>query len=64
MKECQKLAVEKHLRISFLSGDVHCASVSEFHSTKKVDRVKDPRLMLQVISRCVLGVHHDRDREQ
>lgn len=55
VKECQKLALERHFRITYLSGDVHCASASKFHSTKKTDPAKDPKYMLQVISSAIVN---------
>lgn len=43
----QHIAERKHLRISFMSGDVHATANSRFKSTKKVDPSQDPKFMLQ-----------------
>lgn len=43
----QNIAQRKHLRISFMSGDVHATANSQFKSTKKIDPSQDPKFMLQ-----------------
>lgn len=49
VEEFQRLAVDSRVRVSFVSGDVHAASISKFHTTKKhVEPPKDPKYMLQV----------------
>lgn len=45
------------MRVSFLSGDVHCASVSIFHTTKKdVEPHLDPKYMVQVVSSAIVNI--------
>ena len=48
IEQLQILSQETVIRVSFLSGDVHCAGVAVFHSTKKVDPALDPKHMMQV----------------
>jgi hypothetical protein len=44
------------VRISFLSGDVHCAAVAFFYSSpegirrKRLDKAHDPKYMLQIVT--------------
>lgn len=47
MLRFQNLATRKHLRISFMSGDVHATANSQFKSTKKIAPEQDPKFMLQ-----------------
>ncbi|GAA6037134.1 hypothetical protein JCM8097_008753 [Rhodosporidiobolus ruineniae] len=51
----QEIAVQKHLRISFMSGDVHCSANSKFYSKSKVEPAKDPRFMLQIVSSAIVN---------
>ncbi|BGP53880.1 hypothetical protein JCM8202v2_001452 [Rhodotorula sphaerocarpa] len=51
----QNLAQRKHMRISFMSGDVHATANSQFKSTKKVDPQHDPKYMLQIISSAIVN---------
>lgn len=40
----QEIAREKGLRVTFLSGDVHCAALGQFYTYPKMrDLSKDPR---------------------
>ncbi|GAA5879341.1 hypothetical protein JCM1840_006959 [Sporobolomyces johnsonii] len=55
IEEMQKLAIDKHVRISFMSGDVHASAQSKFFSSKKVDPAKDPKYMLQIISSAIVN---------
>lgn len=54
---CQvnELALEKHLRISWMSGDVHCASASVLHSLHGHDPAKDPKFSLQVVTSAIVN---------
>lgn len=58
----QGVAQDKHLRISFLSGDVHCAAVGVFktHVKGKQSEVLPPmdyRYMLNIVSsECIYGM--------
>lgn len=62
IQQLQKLALEKRMRITFLSGDVHCAAVGVLKTLKRknVDQVQpvaDHRYMLNVVtSMCCLAV--------
>lgn len=56
----QNIAQRKHLRISFMSGDVHATANSQFKSTKKVDPSQDPKFMLQS-ERDLLASHDIED---
>ncbi|GAA6037108.1 hypothetical protein JCM8097_008739 [Rhodosporidiobolus ruineniae] len=51
----QELAVRKHLRVSFMSGDVHSASSSKFYSVPPLSPAQDPRFMLQIVSSAVVN---------
>lgn len=54
IEQLQILSQETIMRVSFLSGDVHCAGVAVFHSTKHVDPALDPKHMMQVRHRRAL----------
>ncbi|GAA6058242.1 hypothetical protein JCM3770_007430 [Rhodotorula araucariae] len=51
----QKMALDKHIRITFCSGDVHATANSKFHSTKKIEPERDPKWMLQFISSAIVN---------
>jgi len=58
--ECQKLALEMHARITFLSGDVHLAAVGcLFTQAKKLHKAipaeEDHRYMLNVITSAIVN---------
>lgn len=62
MEQCQTLALEKHVRISFLSGDVHCAAAACFHTMpegllkgRRLDKEVDPKYMLQVVTSAIVN---------
>ncbi len=56
VEETQKLQLEKRLRVSYLSGDVHCAAVSVFHHSKKeLDPAKDPKYQVQIVSSAIVN---------
>lgn len=55
VEKLQGLAQAKHVRITFLSGDVHCAAVGYFKTLvrgkgNEIDPSVDPRYMLNVCS--------------
>ena len=50
IEQLQILAQDTVIRVSFLSGDVHCAGVAVFSSSKNVDPALDPKHMMQVRS--------------
>ncbi|GAA5848571.1 hypothetical protein JCM8547_004555 [Rhodosporidiobolus lusitaniae] len=51
----QELAVQKHLRVTFMSGDVHATANSKFFSMKKISPEQDPKYMLQIISSAIVN---------
>ena len=54
----QKIAEEKKVRITYLSGDVHCCGVSRFR-TKGSQRplpINDDKLMYQIISSAIVNM--------
>ncbi|GAA5928562.1 hypothetical protein JCM10213_002503 [Rhodosporidiobolus nylandii] len=55
MQRYQDLAVRKHFRITFMSGDVHATAQSKFFSTKKLEPAQDPKYMLQIISSAIVN---------
>lgn len=54
---CQvnELALEKHVRVSWISGDVHCASASVLHSSHFRDPAQDPKFSLQVVTSAIVN---------
>ncbi|TIA90153.1 hypothetical protein E3P99_01665 [Wallemia hederae] len=54
IEQCQKLALEKKLRISFLSGDVHAAAVGRTYSKKK-EPSKDHKLMYNIVTSAIVN---------
>ncbi|TIA92650.1 hypothetical protein E3P81_01381 [Wallemia ichthyophaga] len=54
IEQCQKLALDKNLRISFLSGDVHAAAVGRTYSKKK-EPTKDHKLMFNVVTSAIVN---------
>ncbi|ODA79433.1 hypothetical protein RJ55_05026 [Drechmeria coniospora] len=52
MEDLQDLAIDKSVRITILSGDVHLAALGQFYSNPKMGlaKHKDPRYMLNIIS--------------
>lgn len=61
LKRFQTLGAERSLRITFLSGDVHCAAFSRFRSDKETRGRKqlapetDTKLMYQVIASAIVN---------
>ncbi|KIO17542.1 hypothetical protein M407DRAFT_84893, partial [Tulasnella calospora MUT 4182] len=62
VKECQSLALRQRLRISFVSGDVHCAAVAAFKSLHGGSRFmpaltpeRDHRYMLNVVTSAIVN---------
>ncbi|BGP37930.1 hypothetical protein JCM10450v2_001867 [Rhodotorula kratochvilovae] len=51
----QKIALDKHVRVTFCSGDVHATANSKFFSSKKIEPAKDPKWMLQFISSAIVN---------
>ncbi|KAK4697921.1 hypothetical protein P7C70_g8134, partial [Phenoliferia sp. Uapishka_3] len=61
LKRFQEFAANRSIRVTFLSGDVHCASMSRFR-TGKAERKRlnlipanDPKLMYQVIASAIVN---------
>lgn len=50
--DCQKLAVECRLRVTFLSGDVHACCVTKLHNVKKIEPAQDPKYMVSRYCYC------------
>ncbi|EMD34460.1 hypothetical protein CERSUDRAFT_97712 [Gelatoporia subvermispora B] len=61
IEETQKIAQAKHIRISFLSGDVHCAAVGVFKTLRKgknapeIQPPMDHRYMLNIVSSAIVN---------
>lgn len=55
IEDLQDLAIDKSLRITFLSGDVSLAAVGQFYSNPKLNLAKheDPRYMPNIISSAI-----------
>ncbi|KAI5480135.1 hypothetical protein MNV49_001795 [Pseudohyphozyma bogoriensis] len=57
----QKLAAARSIRVTFLSGDVHCAGFARFRSDKAMRKAKelvpatDPNLMYQAIASAIVN---------
>ena len=52
----QKIAIERGVRVTFLSGDVHAAAVGRFYSKPKMkDLSKDPNFMPQIITSAIVN---------
>ncbi|KAL7411351.1 hypothetical protein BDY24DRAFT_364703 [Mrakia frigida] len=57
VEQCQRIAEEQHVRISFLSGDVHCAATAAFY-TKSKNRMKpevDKKYMVQIVTSAIVN---------
>lgn len=53
----QQLATDMHLRVTFLSGDVHCAAVGRFYTHPKMQDLSiDPFFMPQIITSAIINV--------
>ncbi|CEJ85415.1 hypothetical protein VHEMI03765 [[Torrubiella] hemipterigena] len=57
MEDLQDLAMDKSVRITLLSGDVHLAAVGQFYSNPQLGLVKhkDPRYMPNIISSAIVN---------
>ncbi|KAF5365719.1 hypothetical protein D9758_003279 [Tetrapyrgos nigripes] len=60
IEQLQKVAEAKRLRISFLSGDVHCGAVGLFKTLKEknqpeVPPAQDPRYMVNVVTSAIVN---------
>ncbi|KAI1172469.1 hypothetical protein F4777DRAFT_581873 [Nemania sp. FL0916] len=55
IEDLQDLAVDKSIRVTILSGDVHLAAVGQFYSNPKlrIPKHKDFRYMLNVVSSAI-----------
>ncbi|KAI0444854.1 hypothetical protein F4803DRAFT_560526 [Xylaria telfairii] len=55
VEDLQDLAVDKSIRVTILSGDVHLAAVGQFYSNPKlrIPKHKDFRYMLNVVSSAI-----------
>ena len=51
----QDLAKTRHVRVTFLSGDVHCAAVSRFRTDSAPCPLNDYRLMYQIIASAIVN---------
>jgi hypothetical protein len=51
----QHIARNRNIRITFLSGDVHCCGAGTFHSTKFVSPPNDFRYMCQIVSSAIVN---------
>ncbi|KAF9098393.1 hypothetical protein BGX27_000802 [Mortierella sp. AM989] len=50
----QEFASKRKIRVTFISGDVHCAGIGRFY-TKNAKPETDPKLMYQVISSAIVN---------
>jgi hypothetical protein len=51
-----RIAAEKKVRVTFISGDVHCCGVGYLHARDPdVDMRYDPRHMVQIISSAIVN---------
>ena len=60
IEQLQKVALAQRLRISFLSGDVHCAAVGVFKTLKpkngmELDPPSDYRYMVQIVTSAIVN---------
>ncbi|KAK2591343.1 hypothetical protein QQS21_010968 [Conoideocrella luteorostrata] len=57
IEDLQDFAIDKSLRITILSGDVHLAAVGQFYSNTKLGlaKHKDPRYMVNIISSAIVN---------
>ncbi|CAD7700165.1 unnamed protein product [Ostreobium quekettii] len=56
VESLQRIAIERGVRVTFLSGDVHCAAVGRFYSNPKVqDLSTDPNFMPQIITSAIVN---------
>ncbi|KAF4984756.1 hypothetical protein FZEAL_117 [Fusarium zealandicum] len=57
VEDLQDLAIDKSLRVTILSGDVHLAAVGQFYSNPKLGlaKHKDPRYMPNIVSSAIVN---------
>lgn len=57
VEDLQDLAMDKSVRVTMLSGDVHLAAIGQFHSNPQLGLAKhrDPRYMPNVISSAIVN---------
>ncbi|SCZ95844.1 BZ3500_MvSof-1268-A1-R1_Chr8-1g09834 [Microbotryum saponariae] len=56
IEELQKIQLDRRMRVTFLSGDVHATCVSKlFTHSKKIEPRVDPRYMLQIVSSAIVN---------
>ncbi|EJD46069.1 hypothetical protein AURDEDRAFT_63375 [Auricularia subglabra TFB-10046 SS5] len=60
IEQMQTVALSKKMRVTFLSGDVHCAAVGQFKTlargkTAEVQAGKDHRWMLNIVSSAIVN---------
>lgn len=53
--DVQKLALEKSVRISWISGDVHAGGVGMFHGYHAHDPAYDPKMSLAIITSAIVN---------
>eukprot|EP00210_Caulerpa_lentillifera_P005345 g5108.t1 len=52
----QKLAWHHDVRVTFLSGDVHCAGLGRFYTSPKAEKlIADPNFMPQIITSAIIN---------
>ncbi|UJR10873.1 hypothetical protein I4U23_015060 [Adineta vaga] len=58
LRRFQQLAEEKRVRITYLSGDVHCCGVSRFQTrgSLRSPPINDAKLMYQIISSAIVNI--------
>lgn len=61
LKRFQKFAAEKSVRVTFISGDVHCCTTSRFRSDKATRKSQnltpatDSKFMMQFVSSAIVN---------
>ncbi|KAH7313468.1 hypothetical protein B0I35DRAFT_480151 [Stachybotrys elegans] len=57
IEELQDLAIDKSIRVTILSGDVHLAAIGQFYSKSSLGlpKHKDPRYMPNIISSAIVN---------
>src|SRR5277367_1602551 len=53
IRSLQDLATQKRVRVTFVSGDVHCCGVGYFYDPSAP---QDPKLMFQIITSAMVDV--------
>ncbi|KAJ3044004.1 hypothetical protein HDV00_003532 [Rhizophlyctis rosea] len=56
MRGFQEIAQQRRVRVTFLSGDVHCCGMGWFRSKEQGDPRRDYRTMWQVVSSAIINV--------